>query len=115
MTSLILCDDYPLILRGLADLVAAETDIEVVATCVEGEQALSAIRSLMPDRRQCASRSPMPRLRIRTTYFWNRARPTLVAVEPGVGSVKAIAPPARDVGDTRVNSGPKRSGNFCHL
>lgn len=49
MTSLILCDDHPLILRGLADLITADTDIEIVATCGDGGQALEAIRALMPD------------------------------------------------------------------
>lgn len=49
MTSLILCDDHPLILRGLADLIATDTDIEIVATCTDGQQALDAILEHMPD------------------------------------------------------------------
>lgn len=49
MTSLILCDDHPLILRGLADLVAADTDIDIVATCGDGQQAIDAIVKHMPD------------------------------------------------------------------
>jgi DNA-binding NarL/FixJ family response regulator len=49
MTSLILCDDHPLILRGLADLIAADTDIEIVATCSDGQQALDAIVVHMPN------------------------------------------------------------------
>jgi DNA-binding NarL/FixJ family response regulator len=49
MTSLMLCDDHPLILRGLADLIAADTDIDIVATCGGGQQAIDAIREHMPD------------------------------------------------------------------
>ena len=49
MTSLVLCDDHPLILRGLADLIAADTDIDIVATCGDGEQAIEAILEHMPD------------------------------------------------------------------
>jgi DNA-binding NarL/FixJ family response regulator len=49
MTSLMLCDDHPLILRGLADLIAAETDIDIVATCGGGQQAIDAILEHMPD------------------------------------------------------------------
>jgi len=36
MTSLMLCDDHPLILRGLADLIETDTDIDIVATCGSG-------------------------------------------------------------------------------
>jgi DNA-binding NarL/FixJ family response regulator len=49
MTSLVLCDDHPLILRGLADLIAADTDINIVATCGDGQQAIDAILEHMPD------------------------------------------------------------------
>lgn len=49
MTSLVLCDDHPLILRGLADLIEATTDFEIVATCGDGEEALEAIRQHNPD------------------------------------------------------------------
>lgn len=49
MTSLVLCDDHPLILRGLADLIAADTDIDIVATCRDGQQAVDAILEHMPD------------------------------------------------------------------
>ncbi|MET0310015.1 MAG: response regulator transcription factor [Sphingomonas sp.] len=49
MTSLVLCDDHPLILRGLADLIAADTDIDIVATCGDGQQAIDAILKHMPD------------------------------------------------------------------
>jgi len=49
MTSLVLCDDHPLILRGLADLIAADTPMEIVATCSDGQQALDAISLHRPD------------------------------------------------------------------
>jgi DNA-binding NarL/FixJ family response regulator len=38
-----------LILRGLADLIAADTDIDIVATCGGGQQAIDAILEHMPD------------------------------------------------------------------
>ena len=49
MTSLVLCDDHPLILRGLVDLIAADTGMEIVATCGDGEEALEAIVEHSPD------------------------------------------------------------------
>lgn len=49
MTSLVLCDDHPLILRGLVDLIAAGTGMEILATCSDGEQALEAISEHRPD------------------------------------------------------------------
>jgi len=46
---LVIADDHPLILRGLGDFLNGEKDIAVVATCLNGEQALAAIREFEPD------------------------------------------------------------------
>ncbi len=46
---LVLADDHPLVLEGLAQLFSTEPDFEVVARCTDGEQALDAIRDHRPD------------------------------------------------------------------
>ena len=47
--NLVLADDHPLILGGLANLFALESDIEVKASCTEGAEALEAVRRHLPD------------------------------------------------------------------
>jgi DNA-binding NarL/FixJ family response regulator len=46
---LVIADDHPLILRGINEFMSTAADIEVVAACADGEQALGAIRKLKPD------------------------------------------------------------------
>lgn len=46
---LVLADDHPLIVEALASLFRAEKDLEVVATCTDGVQALQAVRLHRPD------------------------------------------------------------------
>ena len=46
---LVLADDHPVVLDGLAHLFASEPDCEVVARVTDGEQALKAVRDLKPD------------------------------------------------------------------
>lgn len=46
---LVLADDHPLVLDGLANLFRMEKDFEVLACCSDGTQAMSEIRRLMPD------------------------------------------------------------------
>ena len=46
---LALADDHPIFLDGLEKLFALEPDIEVVARCVDGEEAVRAVRELAPD------------------------------------------------------------------
>lgn len=48
-TRLILADDHPLLLRGVADLVSLEPDFEVVATATSGREALAAIERMTPE------------------------------------------------------------------
>lgn len=44
-----LVDDHPVLLRGLADLVAMEPDFSVVGSSTEGAQAFATIDRLKPD------------------------------------------------------------------
>jgi len=46
---IVIADDHPIVLDGLSQLFALEHDIEVVARCGDGEQALYAIRTAQPD------------------------------------------------------------------
>lgn len=49
MIRLVIADDHPIVLDGLTQLFAAESDIEVVQRCTNGEEALTAARQLQPD------------------------------------------------------------------
>lgn len=42
---IVLVDDHPLVLDGLADLFSSEPDVAVVASCRKGEEALTAVRA----------------------------------------------------------------------
>lgn len=44
-----LADDHPLLLDGLEDLCRQEKDFKVVARCLDGEEALKAVRKHKPD------------------------------------------------------------------
>ena len=45
----LLADDHALFRRGVASLLAAESDFEVVGEAVDGQQALEMARELVPD------------------------------------------------------------------
>jgi DNA-binding NarL/FixJ family response regulator len=45
----LLADDHPLVCAGLAALLAQQGDMEVVATAIDGREALRAARELSPD------------------------------------------------------------------
>ena len=47
--TLILADDHPLILDGLENLFRVEKDFKVMARCLDGEEALVALRKHKPD------------------------------------------------------------------
>ncbi|HVE72323.1 MAG TPA: response regulator transcription factor [Thermoanaerobaculia bacterium] len=49
MTRIVIADDHPIVLEGLTQLFALEDDIEVVARCTNGEEALAATRAQEPD------------------------------------------------------------------
>lgn len=44
-----LADDHPIFLDGLEQLFRFEPDLEVVARCIDGDEALKAVRELAPD------------------------------------------------------------------
>jgi len=46
---LVLADDHPIVLDGLAQLFVHEPDCEVVARAMDGERALQAVREHRPD------------------------------------------------------------------
>jgi DNA-binding NarL/FixJ family response regulator len=46
---IVIADDHPLVLEGLHGLLAAERDLDVVATATDGERGLDAVRRLAPD------------------------------------------------------------------
>ena len=45
----VIADDHPIVLEGLAQLFALEKDFQVVARCHNGEEALEAVERLAPD------------------------------------------------------------------
>jgi two-component system LytT family response regulator len=49
MIRTLIVDDEPLARQRLEDLLAKESDIEIVGTASEGEEAIEAIRSMKPD------------------------------------------------------------------
>ena len=49
MIRLVLADDHPLVLKGLAQLCREEPDFEVVAECTDGLEAVAAVRGRHPD------------------------------------------------------------------
>jgi len=47
--NLVLCDDHPIVLAGLDSLFRLEADFQVLARCINGEEALAAVRQHNPD------------------------------------------------------------------
>jgi DNA-binding NarL/FixJ family response regulator len=48
-TRIVLADDHPIVLGGLDQLLSLESDLQVVARCRAGDEALEAIRRERPD------------------------------------------------------------------
>jgi len=48
-TRVIIADDHPIVLDGLAQLFSAEDDLELVERCTNGDEALAAARRERPD------------------------------------------------------------------
>jgi DNA-binding NarL/FixJ family response regulator len=46
---LVLADDHPLVVAGLENLFRLEHDFEVLASCADGDETVSALRRLRPD------------------------------------------------------------------
>ncbi len=49
MISVIIADDHPIVLAGLTQLFRQEAGMRVVSTCVNGLEALDAVRAQRPD------------------------------------------------------------------
>lgn len=49
VTTVFIADDHPLLLRGLADLIARDPGFLVVGSALEGKSALAMIRQEVPD------------------------------------------------------------------
>lgn len=47
--TVLLADDHPLVLRGLADLLAGDGGVRVLASCRDGQAALDAAHEIRPD------------------------------------------------------------------
>ena len=47
--NLVLADDHPIVLRGLAQLFQEDPDIQILAVCPDGEQAIGAVQQHRPD------------------------------------------------------------------
>ena len=45
----VLAEGYPILLAGMAHLLASHVDVRVVAKCLDGNEALSAVRKHRPD------------------------------------------------------------------
>lgn len=45
----VLADDHAIVLEGLEQILKLEEDIELVARCIDGEQALKTVRLFLPD------------------------------------------------------------------
>jgi DNA-binding NarL/FixJ family response regulator len=48
-TRIVLADDHRIVLEGLAQLFSLEGDVDVVARCIDGEEAEEAVERLDPD------------------------------------------------------------------
>ncbi|WGS01444.1 response regulator transcription factor [Bradyrhizobium sp. ISRA443] len=48
-TSVVIADQYPVVLQGLSSALSAERDFKIVARCIDGTNCLDAIRRFAPD------------------------------------------------------------------
>lgn len=49
MINVVIADDHPIVLAGLGQLIRGEAGMQVVATCVNGAEALQAVHAKNPD------------------------------------------------------------------
>jgi DNA-binding NarL/FixJ family response regulator len=47
--TIVIADDHPIVLMGLRSVFALERDFQLLATCVDGEEALNALQRHKPD------------------------------------------------------------------
>jgi len=48
-TRLVIADRHPIVLQGLASVIAAHRDFQIVASCHDGTSCVEALRNLVPD------------------------------------------------------------------
>jgi len=58
--SVLVADDHPAVLHGLADILRSTPDIKVVALCNDGTAAIEAVRGFQPDVAVLDIRMPQP-------------------------------------------------------
>ncbi|WP_163506597.1 response regulator [Fodinicola acaciae] len=103
----VIADDHPIVRAGLRDIVHAEDDIDVVAECADGQQAVQTARESRPDVVLMDLRMPrmdgvaatgqitaqrLSRVLILTTYTGDRD--VVAAIEAGAtGYLVKDAPP----------------------
>jgi DNA-binding NarL/FixJ family response regulator len=83
---LILADDHPIVMDGLAQLFARESDCEVVARATDGEEALRAVRKHRPDILLLDLRMPVKNGLTVLREMKHEALPTKVVVLTAVES-----------------------------
>ena len=49
MINIVIADDHPIVLAGLGQLIRGEAGMQVLATCVNGTEALQVVRTRRPD------------------------------------------------------------------
>ena len=49
MIDIAIADDHPIVLAGLGQLIRGEAGMQIVATCINGTEALQAVRARRPD------------------------------------------------------------------
>ena len=49
MIRVVVVDDHPVVCAGMARLIGNESDIEVIATALDGEKAIALDAELQPD------------------------------------------------------------------
>ena len=49
MIRIVIADDHPVVRRGLAQFIADEDELEVVAECADGDSAMAAVARFAPD------------------------------------------------------------------
>jgi DNA-binding NarL/FixJ family response regulator len=49
MINIVIADDHPIVLAGLGQLIRGEAGMQLVATCVNGNEALQAVHTRRPD------------------------------------------------------------------
>src|SRR5690348_10018478 len=49
VVTVVIADDHPIVLKGIADLLESDGQVRVLATCQDGISAIEAVRKYAPD------------------------------------------------------------------